>query len=279
MTSPDKFLKTISSWAKKQDDIRLLILFGSMVNNHKIDQVSDIDLALFSTDSLRYCNQEEWFQSFDPVWLSIAKDHGPYCNWKIIYEGGLMADFWIYSLEALIPMQEKLPPFLEAGYKIILDKDRLARNLPKPSKSHTPPESPTAEVFHASIKYFWFNAYHVAKYLLRDELWRAKYYDWELKQQLLQMMGWHALINLRQKDFTINEGRSLKEWIDLETYTGLMTVFGRFYPADSWRALEDSIKIFTQLSGEIAQSLQVDPLDDLGKQFTKLIKDLRAKPN
>ena len=278
MSSPDQLLKTISNWAKKQQDIRLLLLLGSRASKKNIDQVSDIDLTLFCTDPKRFLYPSEWFQAFGAVWLSILQDEGDHFSWKIIYDGGLMVDLAIYPVDALRAMVEVLPPFLEPGYKIILDKDRYARSLPKPSRKQIPPESPTAETLHASIEKFWFNAYHVAKYLLRDELWRAKFYDWELKQLLLTMMGWYAVVKLGQKNFTINEGKLLKEWIDSDTYTSLMTVFGRFYPADSWRALGDTIKIYTKLATGVAINLKADARDDLKDKFTSLIQDLKTNP-
>lgn len=279
MSSADQLLKTINHWAKNNEDIRLLLLLGSRANKRKIDQVSDIDLALFSRDPQQYFSHLEWFQTFDSVWLSIPKDEGDHFSWKVIYEGGLMVDFAIYPEQALASMREVLPPFLEPGYKILLDRDRLARSIPKPSKKQVPPESPTAETFHTSVEKFWFNAYHVAKYILRDDLWRAKYYDWELKQHLLQMMGWHAVVVRRQEDFSIYEGRYLKEWLDLGTYTDLMTAFGRFYPADSWRALEDSIKIYTKLAAEVADTLQIDAREGLKEKFIGLIQGLKANQN
>lgn len=279
MSSPDQLLKTITNWSKKQEDIRLLILLGSRANKRKIDQVSDIDLALFSTDAQRYSSHPEWFQAFGPVWLSIPQIEADHFATKVIYEGGVLADFTIYPVEALNAMQTALPGFLEPGYKVLIDKDRFARNLPKPSKKQVPPESPTYEALSASIEKFWFNAYHVAKYLTRDDLWRAKYYDWELKQLLLKMMGWHALVVRDQHDFSVHEGKLLKEWLDLDTYTDLMTIFGRFYPADSWRALEDTIKIYAKLSAEVADTLQFDAREDLAEKFTGLIQSLKANQN
>ncbi|HAF49140.1 MAG TPA: hypothetical protein DCL08_07885 [Anaerolineaceae bacterium] len=57
-----------------------------------------------------------------------------------------------------------------------------------------------------------------------------------------------------------------------------MTVFGRFYPADSWRALEDTIKLFTKLANEVAEVLGAHPQDDLQSKFMPLINDLQSNP-
>ena len=92
------------------------------------------------------------------------------------------------------------------------------------------------------------------------------------------MMGWHALPKGRQEAFTAYEGKGLQTWIEPETFTSLMTVFGRFYPADSWRALEDTIKLFTRLSSEVAEILGIDTRDDLQEKFMPLIKDLQTNP-
>jgi hypothetical protein len=58
-----------------------------------------------------------------------------------------------------------------------------------------------------------------------------------------------------------------------------MTAFGRFYPADSWRALEYSIKIYAKLATEVADTLQIDAREGLKDKFIGLIQDLKANQN
>jgi len=279
MTSADDLLKTIKKWAKEQDDIRAAILLGSRARRGGTDLLSDIDLALFVTDPQSYYQNDAWIGDFAPMWLSVSEEENDLLVRKVIYQEGVMAEFMLYPNTTLLDMQEELPAMFQPGYKVLFDKDRLARKLPKASRKNVPPETPTIDSFHETIENFWLDAYHVAKYLWRHELWRVKHYDWKIKQHLLKMMGWHAVLLHSKSDFTTYQGSHLRDWTEPETHTGLMSIFGRFYPADSWRALTETIKIFTRLSGEIAPALNTDDRRDLQEKFSGLFQDLQTTPD
>lgn len=278
MDNPRKLLKNIEKWAKNQPNIRTLILLGSHVHKGQTDPLSDIDLYIFVENLNDYKENQDWFKSFGPVWLTVLNDESDHITWKIIYEGGLLVEFFMYPITALETMHNKLPQHFEPGYDVLVDKDKRAKHLPQAVGTPQPPESPSVEMFQDCFSSFWLDAYHVAKYLWRRDLWRAKHHDWRLKNDLLQMMGWHAVLKGRQQAFTSYEGKGLQAWIDPETFTSLMTVFGRFYPADSWRALEDTIKLFTKLANEVAEVLGAHPQDDLQSKFMPLINDLQSNP-
>jgi aminoglycoside 6-adenylyltransferase len=278
MDSPKKILKSIEKWAKNQENVRAVILLGSQARRGDTDRLSDIDLHLIVENPNDFTEQDNWFEDFGPVWLSVFKRDNENVNLKIIYEGGVLVEFVISPKSAIEKMDSSLPPHYEPGYAVLDDKDKLTKILPKASGTARPPERPLEEDFQNTLSDFWLNAYHVAKYLWRRDLWRAKHHDWLMKGNLLEMMGWHSLLISEQQSFTTYQGKGLQGWIAPETFTSLMTVFGRFYPADSWRALEDTIKIFTKLSNELAEFLNADPRLDLRNKFMPLIKDLQNNP-
>jgi aminoglycoside 6-adenylyltransferase len=277
MNKANQLINDIKMWAKNRDDIRALILYGSQAQRGKADPLSDIDIGLFVEDPQAFSANPEWAQNFGPVWLRVGDLHGTTPVEKILYKDGTLVDAVIHPVEDLDAMRARLPDHMEPGYKILVDKDKAARNLPKPSGETAALVQPTVEQYSQILKSFWMDAYQLAKYLLRDELWRAKHYDWQLKQHLLAVMGWHALLVRGQEHFTLYEGKHLKAWTDPDTYLSLMTVFGRFYPADSWRALEDTIKRFTHLSQEVAQALDTDHHPHLEKQFQDWLADRRQE--
>jgi aminoglycoside 6-adenylyltransferase len=209
MTATDKLLKSIQRWAKNEDAIHTLILLGSHAVKGKTDRLSDLDLAIFVEDPALFMNEQDWFRSFAPVWNVVSERDEDWQSWLVIYEGGAMADFTFYPLDSLDRMQEALPEHFEAGYKILVDKHKLARKLPKASGAIQSPPQPTADAFSDLFDHYWYHAYHVAKYLWRGDLWRAKHYDWALKQNLLKMMGWYASLCLDVRHFTLYEGRQL----------------------------------------------------------------------
>jgi hypothetical protein len=64
--------------------------------------------------------------------------------------------------------------------------------------------------------------------------------------------------------------------VDPETYTGLMTIFGRFYPADSWRALEDTQRIFSRLAKHVAHALEIHYPSSKDANLTEFIRELQT---
>ena len=278
MNSPEEFIQSITQWSNSQNDIRALILLGSHARKTRTDRMSDIDLCLFVTHPTDFVDEQTWLHQFAPVWVSVTEREGNHEVIKVIFDPGLMVEIGIYPPEALIEMQSALPPYLEPGYTVLVDKDKQARKLPKASRTYTPPEKPTPEAYLTVIQHFWFSAFNNAKYIWRGELWRAKTFDWQLKQDLLQMMGWHAALCRGQINFTAYEGKHLQDWTDPETNAALMGAFGRFNPADSWLALEETVRLFTRLSKEVAVTLEIDYPQELEANFVDLIADLQANP-
>ena len=267
MSRAKQLIKDIKKWAKDRPEVRAAILFGSQAQRGQADPLSDVDLALFVTEPEAFFADTTWAEAFGPIWLHVGEALERIFIDKILYEDGTMIEFAIQPMENLLAMQANLSEHLEPGYKVLVDKDQAARDLPKAGGQTRTPAPPSSEEFDQTLKSFWLNAYQVAKYLLRSDLWRAKHYDWQLKQGLLAMMGWHALLVRGQEHFTFYEGKRLQGWTDPDTYLSLMTVFGRFYPADSWRALEDSIKQFNRLSREVAAALETNPHPELSEKF------------
>ncbi len=279
MTSTAKLLKSIQRWAKKEATIRALILLGSFAKKGKADRLSDLDLAIFVKNPAAFIDDPSWYRSFAPVWNAVSEIDDNQHSRIVIYQEGAMVDFTFYPLESLKSLRNTLPEHFETGYKILIDKDKQARKLPKPRGDFQPPLQPTAETFSELFNRFWYHGYHVAKYLWRGDLWRAKHYDWALKQDLLTMMGWYANLCLDVRQLTLYEGRQIKNWVDPETYTGLMTIFGRFYPADSWRALEDTRRIFYRLARHVAKAIDITYPSEKEETLTAFIQNLQKSEN
>ena len=59
-------------------------------------------------------------------------------------------------------------------------------------------ERPAESEFRRVVEEFWLEAYHVAKYLARDELWLAKERDWATKRFLATMIGSPEILSRRE---------------------------------------------------------------------------------
>jgi aminoglycoside 6-adenylyltransferase len=275
MRTAEKYLKPIIRWAKNEESLRALILLGSLARRGGGDPLSDLDLALFVRDPVDFLQGEAWWQAFGSVWLINRETVAPANSLVVFYEDGPEVDFTIYPTAALEEMQRNLPDHVEPGYRVLVDKDKLARNLPKPSGKIAPPPPPTPIALQNNLTTTWFLAYQCAKALRRGALWRAKHHDWALKQNLLTMMGWYARLVLGQEDFTTYQGKDLKSWIDPDSYTGLMTCFGRFYPADSWRALEETLQLFNRLARAVAEHLDFPYPEEQAERLRTTIQEMK----
>ncbi len=152
MNSPEEFIQSITQWSNSQNDIRALILLGSHARKARTDRMSDIDLCLFVTHPTDFVDEQTWLHQFAPVWVSVTEREDNHNILKVIFDPGLMVEVGIYSLDSLVEMQSTLPPYLEPGYAVLVDKDKQARKLPKASRTYTPPENPTPEALLAVIQ-------------------------------------------------------------------------------------------------------------------------------
>ena len=59
---------------------------------------------------------------------------------------------------------------------------------------------------------FWFEAWHIPKYLKRNDLWVVKFRDWTMKQLLLRMLEWHAIATNGPALDISHIGVHMKDW-------------------------------------------------------------------
>jgi aminoglycoside 6-adenylyltransferase len=278
MESAKKLLKSIEKWVKEEDNIRVAVLIGSHVQKTKPDRLAGIDLDIFANRPADLVKNDAWMTDFGDPWLTRLTDEEDLILWNAVYEDGMLLAFYIQPMTVLNAIQKELPPYYLPQYKVLIDKDHMTRDFPKAQPSLSHPEKPSPEVFTDVLQQFWLDAYYTARYLWRGELWRAKHYDWQLKQNLLRMLSWHATLVHNRTFFSAHEGNHLSEWVDTNTYTSLMPTFGRFYPADTWRALEETVKVFTQLAKEVAPVIGVNYPGQWEDKFMALEEDLKANP-
>jgi len=126
------------------------------------------------------------------------------------------------------------------------------------------------------VQEFWFEAYHVAKYLKRDDLWAAKYRDWRLKELLLQVLEWREKSRHGWDYDTGYLGTRMKEWVEPWVWARLKEAFGRCEAADSWQALHHTMSIFRDVAQDAANRLgQRYPLE-VDQQISHCVESLEA---
>ena len=99
------------------------------------------------------------------------------CANVIQYEDGLKIDFTLWSVELFerIVASPELPPELDTGNRMLLDKDSLTIALKTATGISYIPRPPTLSAYTNWINDFLSDAPNVAKCLWRDELMPAKW--------------------------------------------------------------------------------------------------------
>jgi aminoglycoside 6-adenylyltransferase len=271
----------ILNWAKREDAIRALILIGSRAA-HVADKYSDYDISIFCTGYKPYADSEEWLSQIGRVWICVSdtvyRVNQEFPTRLVIFEGCIKVDFSLFSLNVLhdIVSRRPLPAEYDLGYQVLLDKDELTLSLPKPSFKSESFKKPTEQEFLRIVNEFWFEAYHVAVYLKREDLWLAKCRAAQVNDFLLKMIEWHTQITRNLENSVPHSGKRMRSWVEESTWKALYQVFAHFDTSDSFKALNSATALFRQLATETANQLQYNYLTNVDKNITGYIACLRT---
>ena len=220
MDNSDILGKTVK-WAESEDLIRAVILVGSYAEKRLTDELSDYDLSIFCTDPTPFIESDKWLKDIAPVWVSIPEQftflERTIPTHLVIFEGGTKVDFAFYPVDILATLSD-LPDELNMGYKVLIDKSRHTIGLPTPTFEGYKETRPDEKEFHDLIKEFWFEAYHVAKYLKREDLWSVQFRLGGIHHHtLIKMICWNESAKNDWNITTNSFGKRLKEWVCEDT--------------------------------------------------------------
>ena len=273
-------LEKIVSWANKNDRVRAVILSGSHASKGKTDQLSDYDLALYGS-GFDFINDDCWLTEIEQYWICIH-DHFNFWGYDIpsrltIFDSTSKVDFSFHPLKLLrqLANTEKLPDCYQIGYKILLDKDGMLTKMKAPEMIGFIIKKPGPEEFRKNTDEFWFEVYHVAKYLYRGDIWTAKSKDWDSKERLRQMLQWNESSKRNWNFSAKDNGKEMKDWIDKHIWEKLGTCFGRFEPEESWQTLDNTIKIYREVTVETANCLEYEYDQQSDNHISQFIEDLK----
>jgi len=229
-------------WAREEEPVRAVVLVGSRAGARPSDELADWDVAVFTRSLEPYVREDRWLSSIGEVWVSVPDRYevaGETIPTRlVVFEGGVKVDFAFHSLSLLASVEWTGP------FRVVLDKDGIATGLERSTES---PPAPTEEDFVRIVREFWFEAYHVAKYLHRNELWLVKSRDWATKELLLRMLEWRA-----QHSVPGFAGAGIEQWVDRTSWHELHDVFAPFDEGSSRRALHATLRMFRRLGVETA---------------------------
>ncbi len=274
MHQPDAVIKKIIQWAEARDSIRAVLLTSTRaVPNAQVDIFSDYDVVLVVEDIHPFYEDRRWLADFGEVlvvyWDPIYPDpdFGTEKFGNVTqYADGLKIDFTLLTAEWLrkVVQAPALPAELDAGYRVLLDKDNLTAGIKPPTLAAYIPVPPTNEVYQRSIEEFFSDAPYVAKCLRRDELLPAKWcLDYDMKHVYLRpMLEWRMELDHNWSVKTGVLGKGLKKRLPSELWSQLEETYTGADIADNWEALFRTMALFRRVAREVGERLgYVYPLD------------------
>jgi aminoglycoside 6-adenylyltransferase len=255
----EQLLNKVMIWANAEESVRVIIMEGSRARrDHAIDRFSDYDLNLYVTDMTRLIQDDTWIAQLGRIW-AMEKEEEPdgIFGRLVLFEGGQDIDFKLLPIHFLheFVQQQVLPDDYHRGYKVVLDKDGITSQLPPPTYKAIPQPKPSEEEFRYAVNVFWFELFHLVKYLHRNELWCVKVRDACIMRRLRQMIEWHAQACHEWKYDTWIVGKYMQSWVEPDLWQAFFEIFARFDKADSWRAVCALIPLYQRLASETAQRL------------------------
>lgn len=285
--NPQDVLRRLIQWAEGRDAVRAMLLTSTRaIPDAKVDIFSDYDVILVVEDVHPFYVDRTWLNDFGEVlvtyWDPICTD--PDVGFEqttnvIQFADGLHIDFtlWPVGLWQSIAAASSLLPELDAGYRVLLDKDHLTDNLPVPTFTAYIPTPPSHEFYQLMIEEFFSDAPYVAKCLWRDELLPAKWcLDCDMKHKYLrQMLEWYVGITHDWSVSTRAMGKGLKKQLPPDLWAQLEETYVGADLAENWQALYQTMRLFRQVASEVGAHLGYAYPHDLDERVTAFVQNMQ----
>lgn len=260
-------IPTLKQWAMQRNSIRAMLLTSTRaIPGARIDALSDYDVILIVQDIHPFVTDHTWLDDFGDVLVAYWDPIHPHpifemdlCGNVTQYADGLKIDFTLYpvALFRKIAAAPELPAELDAGYRVLLDKDLLTVNLRSPSFMAYVPKPPSLVTYQTLINDFLSDVPYVAKCLWRDELLPAKWcLDYDMKHiYLRQLLEWRMEID---NDWSVQAGflgKGLKQRLPADIWAQLEGTYVGASITDNWHALASTVELFHQVAIEVGEYL------------------------
>jgi len=276
----DATIRRLIRWAAPRDAVRALLLTSTRaVPGAAVDARSDYDVILVARDIRPFAADRGWVADFGAVLVAYRDplapdpDHGiAQAGHVVQYADGLKIDFrlWPIALVRAIAGAPALPPELDAGYRVLLDKDGLAARLRPPTYRAYIPARPAEETYLALVEEFFNDAPYAAKYLWRGELLPAKWYlrrmlEWRMERD----HGWAVPVRTL--------GKGLERRLPADLRARLAATYAGGGMAENWAALFLTLTLFRDVALAVAADLGYRYPLDLDERVTAYVRGIQAR--
>lgn len=284
---PEDVIKKLVDWGEKQERVRAMLMTSTRaVPNAPLDDLSDYDVVLVVTDIHPFHEERSWLNDFgevlvaywDPIYSDPETGANKFGN-VIQYADGLKIDFTLYPISWLpaVVQSPALPAELDAGYRVLLDKDGWTRKMKLPTFSAYIPKVPTNEHYQKWVHEFFSDAPYAAKCIRRGELLPLKWcLDYDMKQiYLRQMLEWKIGLDTNWSVPVGSLGKGLKKRLSPEIWSQLMDCYTGAEAPENWRALFNTLNLFRQVAMEVGQKLGYVYPVDLDQRVTIFVENMQ----
>jgi aminoglycoside 6-adenylyltransferase len=285
--NPDDVIKKLVQWGEERESIRAMLLTSTRaVPDAPLDDLSDFDVVLVVKDIQPFHQERSWLNDFgealvtywDPIYSDPDTGADKFGN-VIQYADGLKIDFTVYPVSWLqkVILLPALPDELDAGYRILLDKDALAHQMKHPTYSAYVPKAPTNAIYQKWIHEFFSDAPYAAKCLLRGELVPLKWcLDYDMKHiYLRQVLEWKIGLDTKWSFPVGSLGKGLKKRLPPELWDQLENCYAGADVEENWKALFHTMALFRLVSVEVGQRLGYLYPFDLDQRVTAYVKSMQ----
>lgn len=280
MDTKTKFIADIVNWAYTQENVRAILSIESNAEND-FDPFF-YDLIIVAMDSYLF-SQAGWIDQATKqfVKLETITTRNPYAElaMRAIFEDGIRLKYQVW--EARTILKPLLPPELDDGFTVLLDKDNLVDKLPPSNYKMYIPPVPSEQEYHRLIETFFIEATNIARYLQNKDLLPAKHYFYKIvvHDLLSTMLEWHIEI---RNDWSIELNSSrigFEKLLGIQLWSEYKLLYVGPGSEESWAALSQSIDLFRKVAIEIGEIIGFSYPFDLDKQnldyLSKIIPEQR----
>jgi aminoglycoside 6-adenylyltransferase len=279
-------LKQVTLWAKNNEDIRVMLLTSSLANPlAPVDDFSDLDIELVFENIMPYQHDKQWLSNFGKHIAMVEEDEkafeGKHSMKMVLYEDGVKIDFKLYSKAEFVKEVNRgiLPEDWDVGYKVIVDKDHLTQDLKAPTYQSILIQEPTEQKFNQVLNDCWWDMTYVAKCLLRDEIFYAKFMSENMMRTdyLVPLIEWYIASQHQWIITTNKHGRLFKKYLPLAQWKQIEATFSASSIEENWRVLFAYADVVHQVGVELAQTLGYSYPRELESNIRKYLIDVRGK--
>lgn len=268
MNGREEKLERIIYWAENNPDVRAVLLTSSLVNPYApVDDFSDLDVELIFKSRDAYENNNEWIKLFGLPISMIEEDDtlfdGKYAMKMVLYKDHIKVDFKLYQISEFYKeiQQEMLPDDWDLGYKILVDKDELTKDLKTPTYQSIMIHQPAEKEFKQLLNDFWWDVTYVAKCLKRGDIFYAKFMSENILRTdyLVPLIEWHIASSYNWNNITTNKhGRLFKKYLPPELWSRVEATFSGSDIEENWTALFTFSDLVHDLGTALAEKLSFE---------------------